>query len=207
MRVRLSRTLPRALSLLPLLVAPLAGCHNDPIDPARLSDLVAAHAREVVHQSGGGVSFTQDSNSGLNKIGTGIQDAGNGVMGAMPSPIPPAMASAMKDSPLAMAMAGMDSMLTTEEQFDDTADRLKTWLRERVLADANLESKTDDEAIFLLHPDPTCRRLLTADDPPGTVPDLSPTCVDQLTRLPVRVSLRADGDGGRLGILIGPDRI
>jgi hypothetical protein len=207
MRVRPSRTLPRILSLLPLLAAPLAGCHNDPIDPAHLSDLVAAHAREVVHQSGGGVAFTQDSNSGLKKLGTGIQDAGNGVMGTMPSPIPPAMASAMKDSPLAMAMAGMDSMLTTEEQFDDTADRLKTWLRERVLADTNLESKTDDEAIFLLHPDPTCRRLPTADDPPGTVPDLNTTCVDQLTRLQVRVSLRADGDGGRLGILIGPDRV
>jgi hypothetical protein len=198
---------PRTLSLLPLLAAPLAACHNDPIDPAHLSDLVAAHAREVVHQSGGGVSFTQDSNSGLNKIASGTQDAGNGVMGVMPAPLPPAMASAMSDSPLAFAMAGMDSMLTTEEQFDDTADRLKTWIRERVLADANLESTTDDEAIYLLHPDPTCRRLLTADDPPGTVPELSTSCVDQLTRLQVRVSLRADGDGGRLGILIGPDRV
>ncbi|HMF39703.1 MAG TPA: hypothetical protein VKQ32_03355 [Polyangia bacterium] len=197
----------RTWFLLPLLAAPLGACHNDPIDPAQLADLVAAHAREVVHQSGGGVGFTQDSNSGLSKITTGASNATSGVMGAMPSPVPPAMASAMNDSPLAAAMAGMDSMLTTEEQFDETADRLKTWLRERVLADANLESKTDDEAIYLLHPDPTCRRLLTADDPPGTVPDLNATCVDQLTRLQVRVSLRADGDGGRLGILIGPDRI
>ena len=39
------------------------------------------------------------------------------------------------------------------------------------------------------------------------MPELNATCVDQLTRLQVRVSLRADGDGGRLGILIGPDRI
>jgi len=197
----------RTFALLPLLAAPLAACHNDPIDPAALSDRIAAQAREMVHQSGGGVAFTQDSNSGLSKIANGTQSAGDSIMGAMPSPMPAAMASAMKDSPLASAMAGMDSMLTTEEQFDDTADRLKTWLRERVLADANLESKTDDEAIFLLHPDPTCRRLLTADDPPGTVPDLNTTCVDQLTRLQVRVSLRADGDGGRLGILIGPDRV
>jgi len=197
----------RTWFLLPLLAAPLGACHNDPIDPAQLADLVAAHAREVVHQSGGGVGFTQDSNSGLKKFSTGTSDATNGLMGTMPLPVPPAMMSAMKDSPLASAMAGMDSMLTTEEQFDDTADRLKQWLRERILADANLESKTDDEAIYLLHPDPTCRRLLTADDPPGTVPDLSSSCVDQLTRLQVRVSLRADGYGGRLGILIGPDRI
>jgi len=199
---------PRTLSLLPLLAAPLAACHNsDPIDPDHLADLVAGHAREVVHQSGGGVGFTEESNSGLNKFTTGTQGATDGLMGAMPSPTPPAMMSAMKDSPLFAAMTGMDSMLTPEEQFDDTADRLKTWLRERVLADANLESKTDDEAIYLLHPDPTCRRLLTADDPPGTVPELSSSCVDQLTKLQVRVSLRADGDGGRLGILIGPDRI
>jgi len=198
----------RTLSLLPLLAAPLAACHNsDPIDPAQLADLVAAHAREVVHQSGGGVGFTQDGSSGLHKFTTGTQGATDGLMGAMPSPMPPAMMSAMNDSPLLAAMAGMDSMLTTEEQFDDTADRLKTWLRERVLADANLESKTDEEAIYLLHPDPTCRRLLTADDPAGTVPELRASCVDQLTKLEVRVSLRADGDGGRLGILIGPDRI
>ena len=186
MRVALSPT----LSLLPLLALPLAACHQDPIDPASLADLVAAHAREVVHQSGGGVAFAADGNSGLNTFANGMQGASEGLAGAMPSPVPPAMASAMsmKDSPLAAAMAGMDSMLTTEEQFDDTADRLKIWVRERVLADANLESKTDDEAIFLLHPDPTCRHLPSADDPAGTVPALDATCVDQLTRLAVRVS-------------------
>ena len=48
MRIRLTRT----LSLLPLLAAPLAACHGDPIDPANLADLAALHAREIVHQSG-----------------------------------------------------------------------------------------------------------------------------------------------------------
>ena len=51
--------------------------------------------------------------------------------------------------------------MTTEEEFDNTADQLKTWLRERALADANLESQSDDEAIYLLRPDPTCRRIPT----------------------------------------------
>jgi len=203
MRLALSPT----LSLLPLLALPLAACHQDPIDPANLADLVASHAREIVHQSGGGVAFAADGNSGLNTFAGGMQGATDGLAGAMPAPMPPAMAAAMADSPLARAMAGMDSLMTTEEQFDETADRLKIWVRERVLADANLESKTDDEAIFLLHPDPTCRRLPAADDPPGTVQPLDATCVDQLTRLAVRVSLRADGDGARVGILIGPDRV
>ena len=147
MRIRLSRT----LSLLPLLAAPLAAC-SEPIDPANLADLAARHAREMVHQSGGGVAFTQEDGSGLNTIADGMEGAGDGLAGAMPSPMPPSMASAMGDSPLAAQMAGLPSMLTTEEEFDDTADQLKIWLRERVLADANLESKTDDEAIYLLAP-------------------------------------------------------
>ena len=199
MRISLART----LSLLPLLAAPLAGC-SDPIDPSNLADRAALYAREMVHQSGGGVAFTQEDGSGLNTIANGMQGATDGLAGSMPSPLPPSMASAMGDAPLAAAMAGMPTVMTTEEQFDDTADRLKIWLRERVLADANLESKTDDEAIYRLHPDPTCRHIPSADDPPGTIPALSTSCVDDLTRLEVRVSLRADGDGVRLAVRIGP---
>src|SRR5262245_33034420 len=199
MRISLSRT----LSLLPLLAAPLAAC-TDPIDPSNLADLAALHAREVVHQSGGGVAFTQQDSSGLRTISSGMRTAGDGRAGAMPAPMPSSMTSAMNDSPMAAAMAGMPSMLTTEEEFDDTADQLKIWLRERVLADANLESKTDDEAIYRLHPDPTCRHIPSADDPPGTIPALSTSCVDDLTRLEVRVSLRADGDGVRLAVRMGP---
>jgi len=202
MRIPLSRT----LSLLLLFAAPLAAC-SEPIDPANLADLAARHAREMVHQSGGGVAFTQEDGSGLNTIADGMQGAGDGIAGAMPSPMPASMTSAMGDSPLAGQMAALGSMLTTEEQFDETADQLKIWVRERVLADANLESQTDDEAIYRLHPDPTCRRIPSADDPPGTIPELNTSCVDDLGRLEVRVSLRADGDGVRLGILIGPGRI
>jgi hypothetical protein len=206
MRVSLSPT----LSLIPLLALPLAACDHagpPPIDPPKLADLIAQQARDVVHQSGAGVAFTQDSDSGLQKMMNGIQGASDGLAGAMPAPMPPAMGAAMGDAPLAAAMAGMPSMLTTQEQFDDTADQLKVWLRERVLADANFESRTPDEAIYLLHPDPTCRRIPRADDPPGTVPALDASCADDLGRLEVRVSLRADGDGARLGVLIGPQRI
>jgi hypothetical protein len=197
------------LSLLPLIALPLAACeHNtpQPIDPPRLADLISQQAHEIVHQSGGGVAFTQNGDSGLQKIADGMQGASDGLAGAMPSPMPPAMGAAMGDAPLAAAMAGMPSMLTTEEQFDDTADQLKLWLRERVLADANFESRSDDEAIYHLQPDPTCRRIPRADDPPGTPADLDASCVDDLSRLEVRVSLRADGDGARLGVLIGPQR-
>ena len=166
-------SLTPTLSLIPLLVLPLAACDHatpPPIDPPKLADLISQQAREVVHQSGGGVAFTQDSDSGLQKIADGMQGAADGLTGAIPAPLPPAMGAAMGDAPLAAAMAGMSSMLTTEEQFDDTADQLKVWLRERVLADANFESRTDAEAISRLHSDPTCRRIPSADDPPGRNP-------------------------------------
>src|SRR5262245_43731750 len=201
MRISLSRT----LSLL-MLAAPLAACHNDPIDPSNLADLAAAHTREIVHQSGGGVAFTEDSNSGLNTISSGMQGAADGLAGAMPAPLPGPMASAMADRPLAFAAAGADTVLTPEEQFDETADRLKILVRQRILADANLESKSDDEAIYLLKPNPTCLSIPPTDDPTA-VPQLDTKCVDQLTRLQIRISLRADGDGVRVGILIGPDRL
>ena len=202
-------SLTPTLSLLPLLAAPLIACQQPvpPIDPSLLADQAALHAREIVHQSGAGVGFTQDESSGLATIANGMQGAGDGLAGAMPSPMPPAMGSAMGDSPLAAAMAGMTSMLTTEEQFDDTADQLRIWLRERVLADVNRESTTDDEAIYRLRPIRPAAGSRARMIPPGTVPELNTGCVDDLTRLEVRVSLRADGDGVRLGVLIGPQRL
>jgi hypothetical protein len=199
-------TLPRTLSALLLVATPLAGC-SAPIDPASLADQAALNAREVVHQTGGGVGFTQGDDSGLRKIMNGFGRASDNVSSMMPAPLPPGMASAMNTGPMAMAMAGMPSMQTSEEQFDQTADQLRVWLRQRILADANLESKSDDQATYLLAGDPTCRALPQDGDPPGTVTALDAHCVDQLTRLVVRVVLTADGDGVRLTVLVGPDRL
>jgi hypothetical protein len=199
--------LRRTSLLLPLLAAPLGAC-NQSVDETSLADQAALNAREIVHQTGGAVSFTQSDDSGLTKIMSGLTGAGDGVLGgAMPAPVPPGMMAGMSGSPMAMAMAGMPSMLSTEDQADETADQLKLWLRERLLADANLESRSDNEAVYMLHPDPTCRALPRDTDPPGTVPALNQSCVDQLTRLAVRVMLQPDGDGVRLTILVGPDRL
>jgi hypothetical protein len=186
--------------------AAAAGCQTTPIDPAAMADRAALNAREVVHQTGGGVGFTQSSDSDLSKVVSGLGHANDGLKG-MAAMIPPGMMSAMSSTPMAMAAAGVPSMLTTEERFDSTADDLKTWLRERVLADTNLESKSNDEAVYLLNPDPTCRALPRAGDPPDQVYALNQTCVDDLTKLQVRVVLRADGDGVRLTLEVGPDKL
>ena len=202
--MRMSRLL--ALNSLSTVALMTASCSTTPIDPKAVSDHVADGAREVVHQTGGGVGFARSSDSGLQTIATGISDAGNGLSG-MPAPMPAAMTYALKHTSLAAVMAGMPSIMTTEEQFDSTADQIKVWVRERILADANLESTTDDQAVYLLHPDPTCRQLPQDGDPPDAIPPLNSKCVDQLTKLEVRVVLRADGDGGRLTILIGTGRL
>jgi len=192
-----------------LAAAPLAaaaGCQSAAIDPDAMADRAALSAREVVHQSGGGVGFTQSNDSDLSKVVSGLGHSSDGLKG-MAAMIPPGMMSAMSTSPMATAMAGVPTLRTTEEQFDDTADDLQTWLRQRVLADANLESKTHDEAVYLLHPDPTCLSLPRAGDPPDQAPTLNQKCADDLTKLQVRVVMTADGDGVRLGLEVGPDKL
>jgi hypothetical protein len=204
-KVTSRRPIPFLLALAPLTVA--VGCQTStPIDPSAMADRAALNAREVVHQTGGGVGFTQSKDSDLSKVMSGLGHANGGLAG-MAAMIPPGMMSAMGTTPMAQAAAGMPTLRTTEEQFDDTADDLRTWLRERVLADSNLESKTNDEAVYLLHPDPTCRALPRAGDPPDQAPALNQRCVDDLTKLQVRVVLQADGDGVRLTLEVGPDRL
>jgi hypothetical protein len=198
---------PSTLCLLSVAsLAAAVGCQSAPIDPPVLADRAALNAREVVHQAGGGVAFTQSDDSSLAKVVSGMAHVSDGLSG-MAAMIPPGMMNAMSTTPMAQAAAGMPSLQTTEEKFDDTADDLKTWLRQRVLADANLESQSHDQAVYLLHGDPTCLPLPRAGDDPGVVLTPNQRCVDQLAKLSVRVVLSEDGDGVRLTIQVGPDRL
>ncbi len=213
MRTRTPMLISLRAGWLALPLMALACNSSPPIDPTALAAQAALNAREMVHQSGGGVAFTESSDSGLQKILTGMAHANDGLAGMahavmpdMPTSMPPGM-SAMGASPMAQAAAGMPSLLNTEEKFDETADDLKTFLRERIFADANLESKTADEAVYWLHGEPTCRALPQAGDPTGAMTTLDTKCVDQLNKLPVRVVMRADGDGVRLTVELGPDKL
>ena len=125
--------MPRLIALTTLSTVALAtaSCSSTtPINPKEVADHVADGSREVVHQTGGGIAFTQSSDSGLQTIATGLRDASNNVSG-MPAPMPAAMTNALKHTSLAAVAAGMPSILTTEEQFDSTADSIKVWVRER----------------------------------------------------------------------------
>jgi len=85
------------------------------------------------------------------------------------------------------------------DQIDMQADDLHKLIHDRLLADTNLESKSDAEAIYLLHPDPTCRSL--KDD------TLDPKCADDLTKLQVRLRLTRHGEGAQVEVLFGPSRL
>jgi hypothetical protein len=101
----------------------------------------------------------------------------------------------------------LPSMLTTEERFDDVAGQLRRLMSERLFVDSNLESNSDGTAIYLLHADPTCRPLPGDSDPVGTVPPIDQTCADDFAKVAVRVAVRGDGDGARMTVLIGADRL
>jgi hypothetical protein len=83
--------------------------------------------------------------------------------------------------------------------LDDTGQALRRLLRERIFVAANLESKTDTEAIYRLRPDPTCRDL---DDD-----TMDAGCEKNLTKVELRVRLRKDAAGGaQIDVLVGSER-
>jgi hypothetical protein len=98
---------------------------------------------------------------------------------------------------VAFTRATMDDSLA--DDLNSLADELEKLIRDRLLASANLESKSDSEAIYHLKPDPTCRDLETQ--------ELDEGCVEQLTKVEFRVRLTRDGDGSRLDVLVGSSRV
>jgi len=192
-----------------LLGAHLTGCDHAPVDATAMSHEAALRVQDIIHNMAAGVGFAAQDGSAANQIASGIGTASDGVKGAMQALMPAPMMMAMGGDPLMRAMAPTPapSMMTTEEKLDDAADTLKTWLDERILTDTNLETRDSDGAVYLLHPDPTCRPLPADGDPAGTLPDVNADCADKLTKLPIRIELHPDGDGARFRILIGPDRL
>jgi hypothetical protein len=85
------------------------------------------------------------------------------------------------------------------DQLDMQADDVRKVIHDRLLAETNLESKSDSEAIYLLHADPTCRSI--KDD------SIDQKCVEQLPKLQIRLRLTRQGEGAEVGLLFGPARL
>jgi len=186
--------------------AGLLGCHSDPpIDPKASAAEAATRAAQVVRATGAGLGFLDDEGGVVGKTLSGFDDATYGIMRKMVStPMPTPLIRRMRTSPVVKTMAGVEaipSFLTQEEQFDETASDLEVLLRDRLLVESNIESKSDSEITYLLKPDPTCRAL-----PSSGSTDPDPDCVRDLPKLQVRLVVVADGDGIRMTVLVGPAR-
>jgi hypothetical protein len=185
----------------------LLGCHSDPpIDPRASADQAATRAAAVVRATGAGLGFVDDQGGVLGKMLGGADDATYGIMRKMvATPMPTPLIRQMRTSPVLKAMGGVEaipSFLTQEEQFDDTARDVETLLRDRLLVESNIESKTDSQITYLLRPEPTCRPLPSSG---SSEPDAG--CVRDLPKLEVRLVTVTDGDGIRITVLVGPGRL
>jgi hypothetical protein len=198
---------------LALATASLTACEGaaPAIDEKVVTQQAALHAQAVMHVSGTALAFTIADNGTVTKIMGSTTSTANTVVAPMLSAgMPPtAMLRAMVGPGLTQQMSGlqMPSMMTTEERFDDTGDEIKRLMSERLFVDANFESKADGTATYLLHGDPTCRPLTQDTDPPDFVPAIDQKCADDFAKVEVRVAVKADGDGARMTVLIGTDRL
>ncbi|MEP6653724.1 MAG: hypothetical protein ABJA82_10215 [Myxococcales bacterium] len=191
----------------------LLACEKEPADiqPQVVTERAALHAQAVVHESGLALGFTIADGGTVTKImGSSSNAASSVVSPALDGGMPPtAMLRAMVGPALTQQMTGvqMPSMLTTEERFDDVGNQLRRLMSERLFVDSNLESNSGGTAVYLLHADPTCRPLTGDSDPPGTVPPIDQKCADDFAKVAVRVAVKDDGDGARMTVLIGADRL
>jgi hypothetical protein len=192
-----------------LLVA--AGCGQskpEKIDAVTAPQEMAARARVIVGGAGQASAFAGDEGSVLSHALSAADDASQGlVSGAMRAPMPVPMMGNMGASPAIGDMMGSPriSFLTREEKYDETGKDLEVLIRDRLLVASNIESQTDTEIVYLLKGDPTCRKL-PSQVASGPAP-LDDKCAGDLPRLQVRIVLRADGDGARFTVLLGPDRL
>lgn len=83
-------------------------------------------------------------------------------------------------------------------QLEDFAEEVERTLRARVMADANIETRSDSEVVYLLKPDPTCRDPKTQ--------QLDGDCAADLAKLQVRVRMTREDSGIKCDLLIGAER-
>jgi hypothetical protein len=193
-------------------------------DPTRN---IGRYTEQMLHEGGRGVGFATAEEGTLARALGGTSSSVDSVtpaatsMGASIMPLPAPMGQTGMSAATFRAMTGssltrkltaaataMPSMMTAEEQFDEIGAELRRLFDERLFVEANYEGRLPGGgATYLLRPDPTCRPLPGDDDPPGTVPEIDADCADDLGRLEVRLAARHDGDGARVTVQVGPDRL
>jgi hypothetical protein len=210
-----TRTLTRLAFAASLAGPTLVACGGDsqpPIEPAQLSQVTATRSRAVISTVSKGVQFTSDDTFVLTRMGNRVTSPPVTVRSQTPvvmiaKSVPPlrGLLGHPERTKAALTRSVVydtvgESNLST--QLDDGSKDLEELLKDRICTDANLESKTDSEVVYRLKPEGTCVPLSSE---ATTTPD--PECIDDLTKLAVRVAMTRDGaDGAKLRVLIGEPR-
>lgn len=174
-------------------------------------------AKDIVQQAGGAVDAVTVKGSVLDRLAAWPNDPSmpmpkmilRALRQLRPRPMSPAVLDGLSTTPALRAFEGrlLPSLLSVQEDFDQTALDLEVLIRDRLLVASNLEAQNDCQPVFLLKPDPTCRPLPSnmggGLDPQG----LDPDCVAELPKLQVRIATVREGDATRFKVLLGPDRL
>jgi hypothetical protein len=210
MRSKLAFPSRLAAACVPLLLGACAGKEDAPpatkIDAQTAPVQAGQRTAALVREMSGSLSFLTDDGSVLAKLVRSAAPTASLEAGALVlAPLPQPLADMMKTTPAIKGRVQL-SFMTEEEQLDDTANDVEVFLKERLLAEQNIETKTEEQIVYLLKGDPTCRPLPSR--AAGMVGPAGPDaeCAEQLAKLQVRVVARGDGDGVRLQILLGPDK-
>jgi hypothetical protein len=186
----------------------VVGCGGgpEPIDPATAPQQMAQRVRVIVEEAGSGAAVADGDTTVISRALRGADQASAGLAsGAMRAPMPAPLMGMVGQTPAVMGSMSDLSLLTKEEQYDETAKDLEVFIRDRLLAPSNIESKTATEVVYLLAVDPTCRQLPSR-VAAGQTAAIDASCARDLAKLQVRIVLRADGDGARFSVQLGPDR-
>jgi hypothetical protein len=174
------------------------------VDQAVSAQESAQYTGDVIRQLGRSMSFSLAEGSMFSKL-LGVAGGASSMAGArlVSSPLPGPVLSRLEGTPALRAAHPALSLMTQEENFDDTAADVESLLKDRLMTAANVETASPTEVTYLLKGDPTCRPL-PSKILEGAADVVDPECAADLQKLSVRVVVRGDGDGYRFKILLGP---
>lgn len=194
------------------LFAATAGCGSDAppprkIDQAQSAQQSATYTGDLLRQLGQAIRFESGDDGLIARLLGRFAGGQPRRISPVPAPLPLPLLDQLSHTPALKSFRPsiFSLVVTQEESFDDTAADLEALLRDRLFVAGNVEADTGTEVTYLLKGDPTCRplpsRILE-----GAADQVDAGCAEDLAKLQVRIVVRADGDGYRFQIQLGPDR-
>jgi hypothetical protein len=188
-----------------LLVLGLGACAPEaPMEPSIVAQRAALYFRNTGLQLSAGIGFAGQQNSTVRTISMEMSSARDDLQSALPQPLPSPLVDALMNNSWVQALLDPKSTVTLDQRINDVSINLERWVKERLLAEANLVTKTDTEATYVLKGDPTCRPLVA---PGAPVPAVDPDCKAELEKIQVTCFMKAILDGVSLTFAVGPDKL